>query len=35
MNVSYVIDSKELAKNINVKVRIQMLKRPQVSGSLL
>jgi hypothetical protein len=35
MNGSYTIDSKELVKNRNVKVEIQMLKRSEISGPML
>jgi hypothetical protein len=34
MNGHYAIDNRALPKNKSVKVRIQMLKRPPVSGSL-
>jgi hypothetical protein len=32
MDGHYAIDKKDIAKNRNVKVRIQILKSPKVSG---
>jgi hypothetical protein len=34
MNGYYAVDNKELPKNVSMKVRIQMLKKPSISGSL-
>jgi hypothetical protein len=34
MNGHYAMDKRDLPKNGSVEVRIQMLKRPSISGSL-
>jgi hypothetical protein len=35
MNGHYATDNRELPKNGSMKVRIQMFKRPSISGSVL